>query len=176
MDANRFDRFICTLSAASSRRGVAQGLAGLALFGVLGPLLGPADTEGKGKRKKRRRRRKPTCSDGKKNGNETGIDCGGSCPRCADGQGCLSRDDCASGVCATGTSGTCVRCDTFASRCGNDAGGDCYCNPPETGGLPVCGKGFGTLPDGSSCDTCPAGTFCIEIGGYFSCHKHCGEA
>jgi len=32
----------------------------------------------------------PTCSDGVQNGNETGVDCGGSCPPCQPATGCLS--------------------------------------------------------------------------------------
>ena len=41
-----------------------------------------------------------TCTDGAKNGAETGIDCGGgACPSCAVGQPCLAGTDCASGVC-----------------------------------------------------------------------------
>jgi hypothetical protein len=41
----------------------------------------------------------PTCTDSTKNGDETGIDCGGSCPKCAPGGGCISGADCQSGVC-----------------------------------------------------------------------------
>ena len=46
----------------------------------------------------------PACSDGVRNGNETGIDCGGppSCPRCKVGQGCKASSDCFSGVCWAG--------------------------------------------------------------------------
>lgn len=41
-----------------------------------------------------------TCSDKKKDGTETGIDCGGSdCPKCGAGQGCTKSSDCASGTC-----------------------------------------------------------------------------
>jgi hypothetical protein len=43
-----------------------------------------------------------TCTDGIKNANETGVDCGGWCDpekKCADLMGCLSSDDCQSGVC-----------------------------------------------------------------------------
>ena len=37
----------------------------------------------------------PTCDDEIRNQDETDIDCGGSvCPKCADGKGCLSDDDC----------------------------------------------------------------------------------
>jgi hypothetical protein len=46
----------------------------------------------------------PTCSDGIKNGNETGIDCGGgTCSTCGTGQGCNGGSDCTSGVCMGGT-------------------------------------------------------------------------
>ena len=42
----------------------------------------------------------PTCSDGVKNGNETGVDCGGpDCSPCPANQGCNSDADCASGSC-----------------------------------------------------------------------------
>ncbi|WP_437279932.1 hypothetical protein WME90_05070 [Sorangium sp. So ce375] len=45
----------------------------------------------------------PTCDDGVKNGNETGVDCSGTCPRrCPDGRGCASGEDCESGVCWAG--------------------------------------------------------------------------
>ncbi len=34
----------------------------------------------------------PTCTDGIQNGNETGVDCGGSCPACPTGGGCTDID------------------------------------------------------------------------------------
>ena len=34
----------------------------------------------------------PTCSDGKQNGNETGVDCGGPCPACSTSQTCSDTD------------------------------------------------------------------------------------
>ncbi|MFH1649285.1 MAG: hypothetical protein ABIA93_01930 [Candidatus Woesearchaeota archaeon] len=41
-----------------------------------------------------------TCEDGLKNGNETGIDCGGPlCGDCPLGQGCIGNGDCAAGLC-----------------------------------------------------------------------------
>ncbi len=46
----------------------------------------------------------PTCTDGVKNGDETGTDCGGTtCPGCGSGMGCLSQSDCAAGVCLEGS-------------------------------------------------------------------------
>ena len=42
------------------------------------------------------------CTDGKLNGHETDIDCGGSdCPRCAATQVCGAHGDCVTGVCTT---------------------------------------------------------------------------
>jgi len=43
-------------------------------------------------------------ADGRKNGTETDVDCGGdSAAKCEDGKGCNSGDDCASGSCVGGT-------------------------------------------------------------------------
>lgn len=36
----------------------------------------------------------PNCSDGIKDGNETDVDCGGSCPPCAPGKSCNAATDC----------------------------------------------------------------------------------
>ncbi len=73
----------------------------------------------------------PTCSDGVKNGNETGIDCGGgTCPTCANGQGCATNLDCASNVCISGVcqaacpagqtlcGGICKNLQTDVNNCG----------------------------------------------------------
>lgn len=43
-----------------------------------------------------------SCNDGKKNGPESDVDCGGDCPSCAVGQSCASARDCASGLCGEG--------------------------------------------------------------------------
>jgi len=43
----------------------------------------------------------PTCSDGKRNGNEVTADCGGGC-RCAAGQACAASNDCQSLNCVGG--------------------------------------------------------------------------
>jgi hypothetical protein len=40
-----------------------------------------------------------TCSDHRKDGDETDVDCGGSCPKCALGLGCNETKDCANGEC-----------------------------------------------------------------------------
>jgi RHS repeat-associated protein len=48
----------------------------------------------------------PHCSNGVRDGNETGVDCGGSCPACAGG-GCGSDSDCASGLVCGVNNGAC---------------------------------------------------------------------
>ena len=42
------------------------------------------------------------CMDGKLDGTETDLDCGGSCTRCDDGKKCKSGTDCESNTCAEG--------------------------------------------------------------------------
>lgn len=81
------------------------------------------------------------CSDDKKSGDETDVDCGGSCGRCADGLACESKDDCDSRDCS-GNVCVSVCGDGFPQysadeKCddGNTAGGD-GCDPTcqvETG-------------------------------------------
>ena len=46
------------------------------------------------------------CSDGVKNGDETDIDCGGSCSACAIGKMCKLPGDCASALCTAGLCAT----------------------------------------------------------------------
>jgi hypothetical protein len=53
----------------------------------------------------------PSSTDGVKNGNETGVDCGGmGNPQCANGQGCVDRTDCSSGVCLKPEGGAGLLC------------------------------------------------------------------
>jgi hypothetical protein len=65
-----------------------------------------------------------SCNDEQLNGNETGIDCGGTgagCARCADGVGCRQASDCASGVC---TGNICISC-ADGARNGSETDVDC---------------------------------------------------
>jgi hypothetical protein len=41
----------------------------------------------------------PSCADQIRNGDETGVDCGGGCGHCELGQGCRADGDCDSGLC-----------------------------------------------------------------------------
>lgn len=44
----------------------------------------------------------PSCSNRIQDGDESDVDCGGSCPPCADGKKCYTSTDCKSGVCMGG--------------------------------------------------------------------------
>jgi hypothetical protein len=95
-----------------------------------------------------------SCTDGRRDGNETGVDCGGSdpsCNRCPNGSACNQGSDCASTSCVAGVCSACgdgaldgsesdVDCggaDPSCGRCapgklcGNDA--DCASNACEGG-------------------------------------------
>jgi hypothetical protein len=71
----------------------------------------------------------PTCQDGTKNGEETGVDCGApSCGNlCADGEGCELPSDCISGVCwgAVCQTPTCKDGVQNGDELGIDCGGSC---------------------------------------------------
>ena len=94
----------------------------------------------------------PSCADGVKNGTETGVDCGGTCPnKCVDAVGCLSGDDCVSGVCG--------------GVAGQDGGKGSTCQAPScTDGVKNgtetavdCGSNA-KCPPGETCQTCPGCT------------------
>jgi hypothetical protein len=100
----------------------------------------------------------PSCTDNIKNGTETDVDCGGSCPsKCAAGKGCATAADCVSGV-----------CDTAAKTCLAPSCADVVKNGTETdvdcgGSCPskcAAGKGCATATDCVSgvCD--PATKLC----------------
>src|SRR5215216_5524920 len=111
MDHERFDTFARSLTETHSRRRLTRLLGGLTLAGPLA-VLGPAEAPAKRKKKKKKKRTAPTvtvpptssppaptCSDSVKNGSETDVDCGGTCPKCASGKACQVGSDCTSGFC-----------------------------------------------------------------------------
>ncbi|NVB39984.1 hypothetical protein G6O69_19220 [Pseudenhygromyxa sp. WMMC2535] len=70
----------------------------------------------------------PTCDDGILSGDESDLDCGGSCAGCLTGQACEAASDCTSGACeeslctlaahvATGNNHTCAVLSGGAVRC-----------------------------------------------------------
>jgi hypothetical protein len=95
----------------------------------------------------------PPCSDGAINGDETVLNCGGSCPACPDSSTCRTNRDCQSGVCRDEV--------CLAATCANEMqDGD------ETS--IDCGGSCGPCADGETCsapadclsNVCP-GTTCV---------------
>jgi len=79
----------------------------------------------------------PNCADGKQNGDETDVDCGGpgaGCSRCDTGDGCSVAGDCTSGVCTAGLcqAPTCVDTVENGTETDVDCGG---------GSCPGCAQG-----------------------------------
>ncbi len=74
-----------------------------------------------------------SCKDGVKGGDETDVDCGGSCPPCDDGQICTEPPDCVSNVCADGVcvGPTCTDTVQNGDETDVDCGGSCM--PCEDG-------------------------------------------
>lgn len=67
------------------------------------------------------------CTNGEQDGDETDVDCGGSCSPCGDDQGCADPGDCQSGVCEDETCQP-PSCDDDVQNgdeVGVDCGGDC---------------------------------------------------
>jgi formylglycine-generating enzyme required for sulfatase activity len=84
----------------------------------------------------------PTCADGVKNGDETDVDCGGSCPtKCAPTKGCAAADDCVEGVC--GQDDLCAApTSTDGVKNGNETDVDCGSAPAGVDtGAPGCDAG-----------------------------------
>ncbi len=81
-----------------------------------------------------------SCDDGVRNGDETHIDCGGSCDPCPDGAGCVRATDCQSMVCR-------------AMYCLVPSCMDAIQNGDELG--VDCGAG-------GTCPGCPGGTACTD--------------
>lgn len=133
----------------------------------------------------------PTCEDGRRNGEESHVDCGGpDCPPCANGLGCSEADDCASGVCGSGfcliptcsdgvangdeidvdCGGGCGLC-SGGQACSGDA--DCLssvCDVETMTCLPtscmdgIQNAGESDIDCGGPCSGCSAGATCIDPG------------
>ena len=103
------------------------------------------------------------CSSGAKDADETGKDCGGSCPACPVGEGCAAPSDCASGVCDEDTK-VCMGCTTTM---------DC---PVDTFCLVEVGSCEPRRMKGEACptsDACVSGSFCVQE---VCCESACGDA
>jgi hypothetical protein len=110
------------------------------------------------------------CDDGIQNGDETDVDCGGSCAPCADGKMCLGDQDCASGHCE---GGGCAAAETCSDLIKNGSETDVDCGG---GACPPCADGKTCVIDSdcesghcidSSCSPCaanqtPCGGACVD--------------
>ena len=70
----------------------------------------------------------PSCTDKMKNGSETDVDCGGTCPACPKGKACGKATDCLSGVCTSGKCQEATCTDTVKNGAETDVdcgGGTC---------------------------------------------------
>ena len=111
----------------------------------------------------------PTCTDGIQNGNETGVDCGGTCPACptcTDGvqNGNETGVDCG-GSCAPCSGSTCTDGVQNGNETGVDCGGSCPACPTCNDGIQ---NGNETGVDcGGSCAPCTGGS-CDAPGGLFA--------
>jgi cysteine-rich repeat protein len=55
----------------------------------------------------------PACDDTIKSGDESDVDCGGSCPKCAEGKVCAAGSDCGSGFCSAGMCKVAASCNAI---------------------------------------------------------------
>ncbi len=90
------------------------------------------------------------CIDVIKDGDETDVDCGGSCPKCDNTKTCLAATDCKSGFCdegagVGGTTAVCAAC-TDHAECSEGT----YCDAAKDGGTCVPKKA-----DGAACAAAP---------------------
>ena len=121
----------------------------------------------------------PSCTDGAKGDNETDVDCGGTCPPCADKKTCKAIEDCLSKICTDGVCGGCSAtspcpnamacvagiCQPCASNSECAAGQACSAGKcGSCGGSGACASGQACVagkcgPCGSSAD-CGGGQVC----------------
>lgn len=88
-----------------------------------------------------------SCENGIQDGNETGVDCGGSCAKCI-GEPCALDDECGSkhcadGVCCSTSCGTCSTCSEPASL------GQCKLVPKYDDDPPACSINSGKMCNGA---------------------------
>ncbi|RAL20326.1 hypothetical protein DL240_17240 [Lujinxingia litoralis] len=114
----------------------------------------------------------PTCEDGVKNAQESGVDCGGSeCEPCGAGESCQMAADCASGYC---TEGVCVEQSCAEVECGEQEvcyRALCYVS---CDGADVCDPGSRCyegvcLPLDCSATTCESDETCYRGVCYAAC-------
>lgn len=118
---------------------------------------------------------KPTCANGKKDGDETDVDCGGSsCPRCEFGEKCNSAADCQGIMQCVNRAGD-GSDKKFCVECTNDD----ICNAVSGGDRPTC-VGYQCRALGGTCsagqDVCKTGPDRCGGDQCGSCHTTTGGA
>ncbi len=137
---------------------------------------------------------KDKCVNGVQDGDETAVDCGGSCDPCGMGETCLAAADCASGFCDD-VQGICTCADGFVEHdeicvdidecaedtdncdvnatCTNTQGSfTCACNEGFTGDGVTCSADLDCATGGAVCDanaTCTeqeGGSYCVCDEGF----------
>jgi len=96
------------------------------------------------------------CFDGVVDGDETDIDCGGSCPPCEPGAKCVEPKDCSTGACVGGLCGWPAQC-RVAEDCPQDVCRKAMCEAGQCHYFALDGLG---CDDGQSCtdlDVCIGG-------------------
>ncbi len=109
----------------------------------------------------------PTCTDGVQNGNETGVDCGGSCPPCVTAtcfDGIQNQGE--TGVDCGGPCPACISCNDGIQN-GNETGVDCGGSCPACV-TPTCFDGIQNgnetgVDCGGSCPPCNTGSCEIAL-------------
>ncbi|MEQ9077887.1 MAG: hypothetical protein RLP09_28750 [Sandaracinaceae bacterium] len=125
------------------------------------------------------------CDNSVRDGDETGIDCGGSCPACDDGSPCIAAEDCQSLVCSRGRClvPSCMDEVRNGDETGADCGGDCpLCPGGETctsndeclsgrcrGGECAASTCEDGRQNGEETDIDCGGSLCPPCGGGLSC-------
>ena len=100
-----------------------------------------------------------TCDNGVFDGDETDLDCGGSCDGCVDGASCMLGSDCTSGICSGGI------CQVPTCSDGVTNGGE---TDTDCGGATACPR----CPTGDSCGVdadCASGSCLGGVCRDFSC-------
>ncbi|MEC9464718.1 MAG: SUMF1/EgtB/PvdO family nonheme iron enzyme [Myxococcota bacterium] len=131
----------------------------------------------------------PTCEDATQNGEETDVDCGGSCGGCGAGLSCLRDSDCESLVCSANvcaevscsdsvTNGSETDIDCGGTACAGcelggtcNVGADCGSGSCQNGVCVVSGCNDGML-NGSESDVDCGGTDCIGCEENGACNSN----
>jgi len=124
----------------------------------------------------------PACTDGRKNGSETDIDCGGpSCAPCANGKACQVAADCSDGACTAGICQTST-CAPGHQDCNHDPTDGCEADvATDANNCGACGVACSAAHAASACvagsctvQACDAGYGDCDGNGADGCETNLG--